>query len=178
MQFFESLCVKLIRMAKQNDKNRFFDEIVSDYQSIVYKVCYMYASDADHLKDLTQEVYANIWQGLDTFRGESRISTWVYRVAINTCITFFRRNDRHSHTATLDDALHLPNDTDTTERELMLRQMYELISSLGKVDKALIMLWLEEYSYDEIAAISGLTRNNVASRLLRAKRLLVKRSNQ
>lgn len=161
-----------------DDKTQRFNGIIEAHRRIIYKVCYMYATDSEHLKDLYQEVCANLWQGLDSFRGESAASTWVYRVALNTCITNFRRNERHTHTTPLDAVADVADPADRTERDMMLRQMYELIASLGKIDKALIMLWLDEYSYDEIAALTGITRNNVASRLLRARRLLVKRSNQ
>lgn len=174
MQFFSVTRVKHCRM----DKTQRYTQLMDEHRRIIYKVCYMYASDAEHLKDLHQEVAANVWQGLDTFRGQSSTATWVYRVALNTCITYFRRNDRHAHSLTIDEELDVANERDDTQHSLMLKQMYELIASLGKLDKALIMLWLDEYSYDEIAAISGLSRNNVASRLLRARRRLISLSNR
>ena len=83
-------------MAKRSEqqKQRYL-QIVEQYSTLIYKVCYMYADDAEHLKDLRQEVLANLWQGLEGYNGNSRMSTWIYRVAINTCITFFRRHGKH-----------------------------------------------------------------------------------
>lgn len=164
-------------MYSADDRNAAFQRIIEEHKRIIYRVCYMYAVDSEHLQDLYQEVTANVWQGLGSFRGKSKESTWVYRIALNTCITEFRRNDRHRHMANVDLALTLPGD-DGSEHASLLRQMYELISKLGKLDKALIMLWLDEYSYDEIAELTGLTRNNVASRLMRARQKLIKLSNE
>ena len=83
-----------------------FVAIVNDNRQLICKVCYMYATDNDHFKDLYQEVLASLWQGLDSFRGDSKMSTWIYRTAINTCVTFFRRHKSHSQeTMSLDVAL-------------------------------------------------------------------------
>ncbi|MDE6572234.1 MAG: sigma-70 family RNA polymerase sigma factor, partial [Duncaniella sp.] len=81
--------------AIRNKETRFM-AILDDNRRLIYKVCYMYADDSEHFNDLYQEVLANIWQGLDSFRGDSRQSTWIYRVAINTCVTYYRRNSPHT----------------------------------------------------------------------------------
>lgn len=154
------------------EKETRFMAVVNDSRQMIYKVCYMYATDNDHFNDLYQEVLASLWQGLDSFRGDSKLSTWVYRTAINTCVTFFRKNKKHGqNTMSLDDVTDLPAE-DTTRAEL-LKEMYRLISGLNKMDKALIMMWLDEMSYDEISDVTGLTRNNVATRLRRIKQRLV-----
>lgn len=161
-----------------DEKTRRYLELIETHRRLIYKVCYLYASDSDHLNDLYQEVTANIWLGIDSFKSESKPGTWIYRVALNTCITYFRRNDRHNHSLPLDEvSLSAAVDDPESDRSALLRQMYQLIASLGKLDKALIMLWLDEYTYEEIASLTGLKRNNVASRLLRARRQLVKLSN-
>lgn len=160
--------------ASQNMVKRFL-AVMDEHKGLVYKVCYMYAEDADHLKDLYQEVAANIWQGLPGFRGEARLSTWIYRIAINTCVSFMRHNGRDASTSSLgDDACRVADDS--YEHSERLKAMYELIGLLGKLDKALIMLWLDEFSYDEIAAMTGLTRNNVATRLHRIRNRLIESS--
>lgn len=148
-----------------------FSAMLAEHNGLIYKVCYLYAEDADHLKDLYQEVVANIWQGLDSFNGKSKLSTWIYRVAINTCVSYMRKNSRHSSARPIDEVALAVVDPDT-ERGEQLRAMYEMISLLGRLDKAIIMLWLDEYSYDEIASLTGLTRNNVASRIFRIKQRL------
>ncbi|WP_303641089.1 RNA polymerase sigma factor, partial [uncultured Duncaniella sp.] len=75
-------------MSTSGEKESRFMAIVSDNRPMIYKVCYMYASDPEELNDLYQEVLANLWQGLDSYRGDSRMSTWIYRVAFNTCVTY------------------------------------------------------------------------------------------
>lgn len=160
-------------MAKRSEqqKQRYL-QIVEQYSTLIYKVCYMYADDAEHLKDLRQEVLANLWQGLEGYNGNARMSTWIYRVAINTCITFFRRHGKHSSLERIDERAASVADN-SGERASQLRQMYEMIGRLGKIDKALIMLWLDEHSYDEIADVTGMSRGNVASRLYRIKQRLI-----
>ncbi len=145
---------------------------ISAHNGLIYKVCYMYAEDGEHLKDLYQEVMANLWQGIGSFDGKSKLSTWIYRVALNTCISYLRKNSRHkSHEPLSESAMSVIDESH--EHAEMLRTMYEMISRLGKIDKAIIMLWLDEYSYDEIAALTGMTRNNVASRIHRIKQRLI-----
>lgn len=164
-------------MSKAQEKESRFLAIIEENRRLLYKICYMYATDGDHFNDLYQEVLANVWQGLDTFRGTSSISTWLYRMALNTCITYFRRNSRHSRgKVQLESVIHLEGDTADAERLAQLRQMYKLISGLSGMDKALIMMWLDEKSYDEIADLSGLTRSNVATRLRRIKQKLIDRN--
>lgn len=153
-------------------------EIVNDNRQLICKVCYMYASDRDHFQDLYQEVLANLWAGLDSFRGDAAISTWLYRTAINTCVTFFRRHNTHASSMTsLDVAADIVSD-DGIDRASQLREMYLLISGLDKLDKAIILMWLDERTYDEIAEVTGLTRNNVATRLHRIRQRLICQGNQ
>lgn len=163
-------------MAANEQESRFL-AIVESNRQLIYKVCYMYATDRDHLQDLYQEVLANIWEGLVSFRGDSAVSTWLYRTAINTCVTFYRRHNRHSSEMTsLDVASELV--ADDGARAEQLREMYRLISQLSKIDKAIILMWLDERSYDEIAEVTGFTRNNVATRLRRIKQRLVESGNR
>ena len=152
-----------------------FMELLERNRQLINKVCYMYATDGEHFKDLCQEVATNLWQGYESFRGESAESTWVYRVALNTCVSYFRRqNGRRVETVALENAACV--EADNGERAEQLREMYRLISTLGKIDKALILLWLDEKSYDEMAEITGLSRSNVASRLHRARQRLAKQA--
>ena len=162
---------------RQSEKESRFMKVVNDSRQLICKVCYMYATDRDHFQDLYQEVLANIWVGLDSFRGKAAISTWLYRTAINTCVTFFRRHNTHATSMTsLDFAADLEAD-DGSLRAEQLREMYSLISGLDKLDKAIILMWLDERSYDEIAEVTGFSRNNVATRLHRIKQRLARQSN-
>ena len=108
--------------------------------------------------------------GWDKFSGKSKVSTWIWRIAINTCITFYKRHGKHNDADRLDDkAFAIPVDD---EHARMLHDMYELIGRLDPIDKALVMLWLDEHSYEEIASVLGLTPTNVGSRLSRIRRKL------
>ena len=158
----------------RSDKENQFLQTVEAHHALISKVCYMYSSGRDNFHDLYQETLANLWQGIDRFRGEANISTWIYRVTLNTCITYFRKNRRHESTVTLDEIYDVAEEISTRDGDLA--QMYLLISQLGKLDRAIIMLWLDERSYDEIADITGLSRNNVASRIHRIKENLARRA--
>ena len=165
-----------LKSSSSATQQRFLD-IVRENEGLIYKVCYMYAENDEHLKDLYQEVIANIWQGLDSYRGQSKVSTWIYRIAINTCVSYLRRNSRYGRSETIDDVRALSIVDEGYEHAQQLKAMYEMIGLLGKLDKAIIMLWLDEYSYDEISAMTGISRNNVASRLHRIKQRLISHNN-
>lgn len=154
-----------------------FNSLVSENRQLICKVCYMYATDVDYFNDLYQETLANIWSAMDSFRDEARISTWLYRIAINSCVTFFRRHHRHDSLNTpIESLVDIPGDDG--RRTENLREMYRLISQLDPMEKALIMMWLDENSYDEISEVTGLARNTVATRLRRIKQKLIDRSQQ
>lgn len=163
-------------MAYQYDKEKRFAELIDDYKEVVAKVCYLYRSAHASFDDLYQEVLINLWQGLDSFRGEAKISTWIYRTALNTCITWYRRNSKFSSTTTLDELVSEPADSSADSAAYLeeYRQLYNLISKLNPLDKALITLWLDDKPYDEIALITGLSQSNVGVRLHRIKDKLSK----
>lgn len=153
-----------------------FRQILEEHRPLISRVCYMYAPDPDTYKDLYQEVLINLWQGFMRFRGECRLSTWIYRLALNSCLSFHRSVKRHHEGAVSIDSMTDIGGEDSTHAS-DLREMYRLISALNPFDKALIMLWLDEKPYDEIAEITGLSRPNVASRLHRIKARLVEMGN-
>lgn len=164
-------------MKGSSDKEARFMEVTGLYKEVIAKVCYLYSSANASFDDLYQEVLINLWQGLDTFRGESKMSTWIYRTAINTCITWHRRNRRFGSETTmkLDDMKTDVADTSDTAAAMEdYRQLYRLINMLGPIDKALVTLWLDEKPYDEIAAIMGLSPGNVAVKMHRVKEKLSK----
>ena len=144
-------------------KEELFCDVVHAHRNIIYKVCYIYAPKG-MIEDYYQEVLINLWQSFDQFEGRSKRSTWVYRIALYTCISFIRRKEPASISLTFD--LSANEDNNLKEQ---LEELHSVISRLGHIDRALIMLWLEGYAYDEIAEITGLTRSNVAVKLMRAK---------
>ncbi len=159
-------------MKNDVERERRFLDISREYKDVVAKVCYLYSSPTSPFDDLFQEVLINIWQGLDSFRGDSKMSTWIYRTAINTCISWHRRNGRHggSDTLRLDDLNIDPRDSAEGEQRLeRYRELQRLISLLNPLEKALITLWLDEKPYNEIGLIMGISPGNVAVRIHRIK---------
>ena len=150
--------------------------MIKAQKCVIYKVCYIYAKDQDDLNDLFQETVLNLWKSFPRYRGDCNITTWVYRIAMNTCITFLRRSNTHPQTIplTADIAGQLAGEEGTTGQ---LQELYKLINQLGKLERALILLWLEERSYQEMADILGISKNNVAVKLTRVKEKLKKMSN-
>lgn len=163
-----------MELKKENEQA--FLALVKEYRRLIYKVCYLYATDEEHLKDLHQEVLINLWQGFQGFKGEAKISSWIYRVSLNTCISFYRKHSKMTDTMPLESLLGLTTEDD--EKTVHLREMYRLISRLNRLEKAIILLWLDERSYEEIAEITGLSRNNIASKLKRIKEKLNGLANQ
>lgn len=145
--------------------------VVRQNERIIYKVVSFYADIDQSVSDLYQEVVLNLWKAYPSFRGESKVSTWIYRISLNTCITFFRRSKRSiSYTDLVIDVSDIPEDDDN------IKELYRLINRLGKIEKALVLLYLDEKSYKEIADITGLTVTNVATKLNRIKDKLKKMS--
>ena len=120
--------------------------MIREYERVIYKVCYLYTTPNATLNDLYQDVVLNLWRAYPKFRRECKVSTWIYRIALNTCISFIRK-----------------------ETQAMLKQLYRMINRLGPLEKSIILLYLEEKSYEEIAEITGLTVTNVATKISRIK---------
>jgi len=164
-------------MASDKARQEQFIKLLDEYNDLIAKVCYVYSSPVVTMDDLYQEVAANIWTGLERFRGEAKISTWIYRTAINTCITWVRRN-RHSRDYTcIDEAMLVADDSaEAEERMARYRMLHSMIASLQPLEKALVTMWLDDKPYAEIAAVTGLSVANVATRLHRIKEKLAKRA--
>ena len=149
-----------------NITEREFNQLVHEQKSTIYTVCYMFARDKDEAADLFQDVLINLWKGIGKFRNDSEISTWVYRVSLNTCISADRKK-RKMPTTRLDMNIDLFDDDDTDSRQIqVLRQR---IQRLQPLDRAIVLLWLESLSYQEIADIVGLTPKNISVRLTRIR---------
>ena len=152
-----------------------FIVLVEEHKRIIYKVCYVYAVDRENLNDLYQEVVINLWKAYPRFRGECAASTWVYRIGLNTCISFFRKSKSRPEVVPI--TVDLEAFADEEDKTASLRELYRMINSLGQLERALILLWLEERSYQEIADIIGISKNNVAVRLNRIREKLKTMSN-
>ena len=147
-----------------------FLEALGQYEQIINKVIRVYGGDTEDRKDLFQEIVYQLWRSYGSFKGEARLSTWIYRVALNTAITSLRKRKRVPQHAELDDQfVQLSASFDTPDRSERVQQLYSAIRTLGDVDRALVMLYLEELSYKEIADVLGLTEDNVGVKLNRIK---------
>jgi len=146
-----------------------FIEIIEDNKKLIYKVSHIYCDKEDDVKDLFQDIISNLWIAYPNFQQKSKVSTWVYRVSLNTAITWFRDYSKQSQKIEYTNWIpDITNETDHTIDELYER-LYKAIDTLGKIDKAIIMLFLDDTSYEEIADIVGLTKTNVATKISRIK---------
>lgn len=147
-----------------------FAQVVREHKGTIYTVCYMFSKDEDEVADLFQDILINLWKGFSKFRGESNIKTWIYRVSLNTCISSDRKKKRKGETVPLDMNINLFDDSQEDTKQI--RMLQGRISRLGPFDRAIVLLWLENLSYDEIGAIVGITAKNVSVRLFRIKEQL------
>lgn len=159
-------------MIESNKEQRFTD-LVLDQKSTIYAVCYMFATNRADAEDLFQDVLVRLWQGFDTFKEASSARTWVYCISLNTCLNDKKKRSRRLKTIPLDLAVDLYQDTDDPRVE-QIRQLHDRIGQLDLPDRALVLMWLEGMSYDEIGTVLGISANNVSVRLVRVKEKLIK----
>ena len=157
------------------DSEKEFTRIIRENKTTIYTVCYMFSKDKDEVEELFQEALIALWRGFESFRGESAIRSWIYRVSLNTCISAERKKRRRTDSVRLDMNINLFSDTDEDSRQAQM--LRERIGKLGVFDRAIILLWLENLSYEEIGAIVGITAKNVSVRLVRIREQLKNMSN-
>ncbi|MEJ2585394.1 MAG: RNA polymerase sigma factor [Robiginitalea sp.] len=150
-------------------EHQFVTELENN-QNIVHKVCSLYTDDRDSHNDLFQEITIQLWKAYPKFRGDSKFSTWMYRVALNTAITLYRKSKRRPQTRDYDSVIYKisAEQYDPTE-EQQLKLMYSAIRQLGDIDKALVFLYLEDKNYSEIAKTLGITEVNARVKMNRIK---------
>jgi RNA polymerase sigma factor (sigma-70 family) len=152
-----------------------FIEIINGNRGTIYKVCNLYCDEGENRKDLVQEIILQLWKSFPSFRKEANVNTWVYRVALNTAISNFRRESKRPANASItEETFQLPDIQYSTEEKEKFDLLRQAIEQLTAVEKAVIMLYLDEKSYDEIAEIMGITNSNVGVRLNRIKNKLSK----
>lgn len=151
-----------------------FAQMIKEHKHTIYTVCFMFSKDSDEVNDLFQEVLINLWQGFASFKGKSKIDTWIWRVSFNTCISQERKKKRTS-AIPLTMGIDLFNDKDDDTKQV--KMLYDRIHRLKPFDRAIVLLWLEGMPYDEIVAIVGITTKNVSVRLYRIKEELKQMSN-
>ena len=151
-----------------------FEQLVKKHKNTIYTVCFMFSKDSEEVNDLFQEVLINIWQGLPSFKGQSKMETWIWRISLNTCISCERKKKKNATVPlTMDVDFFEDKDADAQQ----VRMLYDRVHRLKPFDRAIVLLWLEGIAYDEIAAIVGITTSNVATRLFRIREQLKQMSN-
>ena len=153
-----------------------FTKMVKEYRKTIYTVCYFFSKDTEEVNDLYQEILINLWKGFEKFRGESSLKTWIWRVSLNTCNNLERKKKSSVQTIPLSIDIDLYNDDD--EHSKQIQMLYNRINRLDVFDRAIILLWLENMSYQDIASVVGISLSNVTTRLFRIKEQLKSMSNK
>ena len=152
-----------------------FLQIIQKNQGIIHKVCNMYCDLEEDRNDLFQEIVAQLWKSFPSFRNESKFSTWMYRVALNTAITTFKKDKRRPDQDRLTYVnFQITEDRYDTETEENIRQMHRAVAQLTGIEKSIVLLYLENKKYEEIAEITGITQNYVRVKMNRIKKKLKK----
>jgi len=175
--------VKLMPLLKQVNHYKMFDtqeeefnELIKQNHASIYRICRAYLFDVSHANDLYQEILLQIWKSTQNFKGKAKVSTWVYRVAVNTAITYNLKNKKHEYHS-LPDKMELPyEDTipQKVEQEVQLDRLRYCISQLEPENRLIISLVLENKSYKDIAEITGININLVGVKINRIKARLLK----
>ena len=154
------------QMINDNQKAEFLATITK-HSGIIHKICRMYRDRPEDREDLFQEIIYQLWKSYKRFKGESKVSTWLYRIALNTAMTAFRKKSPDvSYPTELPDLADESINDDQVERQ---RKFFAALQRLNDADKAIITLYLEDLSYQQIAEISGINENNVGVKINRIK---------
>jgi len=152
-----------------------FAQRVDESQGIIHKVCRMYCNDQTHREDLFQEIVLQLWKSYSSFRGESKFSTWMYRVALNVAIQDFRKEKKRKYLFLESFEFKEPTTPQQSDdKDVRIKALYKAISKLNKIEKAIMMLHLDEIPNNEIAEIIGITQNYVRVKMTRIRTTLAK----
>ncbi len=150
-----------------------FVELIKTHQGIVHKVCGMYRRDPDDRKDLFKEIVIQLWKAFPKFRQETKVSTWIYQIALNVAISDFRKESRKPIRVELSETFaNISDNQYDYSFEEKLKVLYQAIDQLSEVEKAIMMLYFEEKSNEEIAEIIGISQNNVRVKMTRIREKL------
>lgn len=155
-----------------------FVKIITENQGIIHKVCSVYCDSEEDRRDLFQEILAQLWKSFPSFREESKFTTWMYRVALNTAITSFKKTKRQpDHNGLAIDQVQLAHEEYDPATDEQMRLLHQAVAQLSGIEKSIILLFLENKSYEEIAEITGITQNYVRVKMNRIKHKLKKQMN-
>ena len=149
-----------------------FKTLLEEHKKILYKVCNSYCKNQDDREDLAQEIILQLWRSFGAFDGRSRFSTWMYRIALNVAISFYRREKTRTRHITSADERFLEGMVEDGKQPEEIRFLYQFIAGLDPLNKALLLLYLDGNSYQEIAEALGISETNVATKLSRLKKAI------
>ena len=162
----------VLKMVDLVKKNKFL-QLIDENQHIIHKICSLYTVNEEDRKDLSQEIVYQLWKSYQSFKGDSKFTTWMYRVALNTALLNLRRDRFRNRTRSLKEHhANIQAETTGTEKKENISQLYTAINQLRQFDRAIILLYLEQLSYSEIANVTGVSQANVSVRLVRIKKKL------
>jgi RNA polymerase sigma-70 factor (ECF subfamily) len=164
---------------REKEQRQYFQEIIVQHKGILYKVARAYCQNEDDRQDLFQEMMIQIWKSIHRYDKQLKISTWLYRISLNVAISFYRKQSARAnkYTALNEQISQMPMD-DKTEDEQKLNLLEQFINELKEIDKALMILYLEDKSHAEIAEILGMSVSNVGTKIGRIKDKLKTRVSQ
>ncbi len=152
-----------------------FVQQLQEHQNLIHKICRLYTNNEDAHKDLFQEITIQLWKAYPQFRGDSKFTTWAYRVALNTAITLYRKKTRSISTIEFDSKVHKFNHEEYNyEEEEHIKQLYSAVQQLNDIEKALVFMYLEDKDYTEIAETLGISEVNARVKMNRIKGKLKK----
>lgn len=161
----------------KNEQKQIFEGWLNQYKALVFKVVKAYALSSTDQNDLFQEITIQLWHSIQTFRQESSVSTWIYRISLNTAIKWVRKEQKHSRAEPIENVEFVLMDSRHKSDE-RLTWLYEEIHRLDEIDRSLILLLLDGFSYKEMAGILGITESNVGVKINRIKKQLVNNAKQ
>ena len=153
-------------------KEQEFSKLIKDNQGLIIKVSRLYTNSLEDEEDLFQEIVLQLWRSYDSFKGDSKISTWMYRVALNTAITLFRKKKRQPQTDELLDFHYKEALEDDEEKHQQVSLLYKVIKMLPNVERAIVMMYLDDLPYRDIAENLGITEVNARVKMNRLKKTL------
>lgn len=152
------------------NKNIQFNKLIEDHKGILFKVARTYCQNDEDRQDLIQEIRIQIWQSLAKYNTDFKMSTWLYRISINTAISFYRKDKKRQQTSVnLDKQFEQPSDAYDKDKECKLNLLEQFIYELNEFDKALMLLYLDGKSHDEISNVLGVSKSNVGTKISRIK---------
>ena len=150
-----------------------FVKLINENQGLIHKVCLMYERDDENRKDLFQEIVLQLWRSFHSYKGEAKITTWMYRIALNTAISSLRKTSSKPESTDIDDLqFQIAEDGESALRREQFQMLETAINQLNEIEKAIVMLYLDEIPYEEIGETIGITQNNVRVKMNRIREKL------